>query len=102
MVVICEVLFRSANGKYPLNNPQFVQQAHIYNNMVKILIGKLPEHERLGIRFWHHRGLVENWESYLEDGVHLNSVGMEKYHKSLRRAILKFSPFVGAKRKEEN
>ena len=101
MVVICEILFRSNNGKYPLHNKDFVQQAHIYNNMVKILIGQLPEREQFGIRIWHHRGLVQDWQGYLEDGVHLNAEGMDKYQKSLRRAILKFSPFVHAKRQEK-
>ena len=98
VVVICEILFRSIHSRYPLTNPNFVCDAHRYNNMIKILIEKLSETYRNGIQFCHHRGLVENWSSFLEDGVHLNLEGMRKYQKSLRRAILCHSPWVRQKR----
>ena len=98
VVVILEVLFRMPHSQFPLKNKNFVADAHRYNNMMKILVNDQPNREKAPIRFWHHRGLVKDWSSYLEDGVHLNVEGMLKYHKSLRRAVLKFSPLVRSER----
>ena len=98
VVVILEILFRSMKGKYPLQNKDFTADAHRYNNMMKILVNQQSNREKAPIRFWHHRGLVKDWSSYLSDGVHLNHEGMLKYHKSLRRAVLKFSPLVRSER----
>ena len=94
MVVVLEVLFRSPMGRFPYNNPNFASQAYAYNQkMMELVIApNLGKSSR--VRFWHHRGMVDKWASYLSDGVHLNQAGMEKYYTSIRRAILKFSPIV--------
>ena len=98
MVIILECLFRSVKGRHAPKNPNFVADAHRYNNKLKLLVKDQPDRDNAPIRFWHHRGLVHNWPSYLCDGVHLTQDGMQKYQKSIRRAILKWSPFVRAAR----
>ena len=91
-VVIMEILFRTTLGKFPCRNPRFIAEAHQYNNYMKILVGK--HRASTPIRFWHHKGLVENWRHFIADGVHLTDAGMTKYYKSMRRAVIKFSTDV--------
>lgn len=90
-IIILEMLFRTPNGRYPCNNPQFTADAHQYNNRIKIIINEQPDRDNAPIKFWHHKGMVSDWMQYIEDGVHLTDDGMEKYYKSLRRATIRFS-----------
>ena len=94
MVVVLEVLFRSPVGRFPYNNPNFASQAYLYNERVMQLITAPNLGKASKVRFWHHRGMVDKWATYLSDGVHLNQAGMEKYYTSIRRAILRLSPIV--------
>ena len=96
-IIILEVLFRTSSGTYPRRNPNFTGDAHQYNNKIKLLINDQPDRASSKIVFWHHKGLVQNWPQYIQDGVHLNPAGMAKYYKSVRRAILHFSPVVRSK-----
>ena len=83
-VIITEIFPRRA-WKYPCP-PTFNQDALRYNLALK---QQLSMHEHIHI--YHHRGLVDDWEQYLLDGVHLNSAGQAKYAKSMRLVILKYS-----------
>ena len=42
--------------------------------------------------FWCHCCIAKKFAQFASDGVHLNNEGMEKYLKSVRRAVLRFSP----------
>lgn len=93
-IIILEILFRTSSGTYPRRNPHFTGDAHQYNNKMKLLMKEFPDRRTSPIVFWHHKGLVQNWDQYIEDGVHLNAAGMAKYYKSVRRAILQYTPDV--------
>ena len=94
VVVILECLFRSQIGQVRCRNPNFATHCYQYNNKVKELVYAESVRSESKIRFWHHRGMVDKWATYLSDGVHLNRARLEKYYTSLRRGILKFSPWV--------
>ena len=98
VVIILEVLFRSVTRSGPNSNPSFAADAHQYNNGIKALVNQQENRDDAPVRFWHHKGLVDQWPSYLSDGVHLNDEGMWKYQRSIKRAILKFSPIVRSKK----
>ena len=83
-VIITEI-FPRRSWKYPCS-PNFNHDALLYNLALK---QQLSMHEH--IHTYHHQGLVDEWEQYLLDGLHLNAAGMTKYAKSMRRAILKYS-----------
>ena len=93
-IVILEVLFRTPNGTFPLHNRNFFLAAHQYNNKVKILVNSQPDRQNAKILFWHHKGLTQNWQSFIMDGVHLTPEGMKKYFSSIRRLILRLSPAI--------
>ena len=93
-IVILEVLFRTPNGSFPLHNENFFLAAHQYNNKVKSLVNNQHDRQNAKILFWHHKGLVQNWPSFIMDGVHLTPEGMKKYFSSIRRLILRLSPAV--------
>ena len=83
-VIITEI-FPMRSWKCPCS-PNFNHDALLYNLALK---QQLSMHEH--IHTYHHQGLVDEWEQYLLDGLHLNAAGMTKYAKSMRRAILKYS-----------
>ena len=85
------VIFRRLpNGRYhcPVD---FNDRVVSYNTSLKKRIdAACPRYART-IQFYHHHGLVENWQQYLlADGVHLNELGLAKYYRSLRRAVIKY------------
>ena len=75
-------MFPHAAGRYPCV-PGFNSAAWSYND-------QLQEHAAAvdGVHVYHHQGMVDN---YLLDGSHFNAAGMEKYAKSMRHAVLKYS-----------
>lgn len=90
-VVIMEVLFRTQTGKFGTTSQnKFTLAANKYNNVIKSLVSSHPAQARQ-VHFWHHKGLVKQWEQYIKDGVHLNSTGMAKYFTSYRRCIIRHS-----------
>ena len=87
-VVIMEVFFRTREGKYGTpSESRFKQRAHQYNNAIKALVGT-QTHLSRSVHFWHYKGFVTNWRSYIQDSVHLTQTGMNKYFKSVRNCIL--------------
>lgn len=91
-VVIMEVLCRLEEGRYGTHNKaQFQHAARMYNYAIKRLVNS--QSSKRQIYFWHHRGLVHNWERYIDnsDGVHLNQAGMHKYYRSFRSCIIHHS-----------
>ena len=84
-VVFMEIFPRKF-GRY--RTPRlFNQNARAYNVRMRARVQDLPR-----IHVHHHQGMVANCNQYLhDDGVHMNSIGMGKYAKSVRRAILRYS-----------
>jgi lysophospholipase L1-like esterase len=88
-VVIMEVLFRTEVGRFATSSQsRFMAAAHRYNNVIKSLVNKQARHNQ-SVYFWHHKGLVHDWQQYICDGVHLNKAGMHKYFTSFRRCIIR-------------
>ena len=83
-VVVFEV-FPRADGRYRCP-PEFNAEARRFNILIRERLASSNQ-----IHFHHHKGMVTNWQQYLVDGVHLNSLGMSKYSTSVRRAILRHS-----------
>ena len=98
MVVFLQVLPRTVYGRYgaPLSFQAKVAEynqhlkTHVFQNKICHIFGRTP----VPIRFWYHKGFTTKWESFITDGVHLNPQGLALYIRSLRRAVLKFSPSV--------
>jgi len=90
-VIILEVLPRTTWGKHgaPIS---FSSKVSHYNSMLKNLVFQYKE--TVPVTFWFHKGIASKIENYISDGVHLNSSGLQKYIKSVRRAILKTSRVV--------
>lgn len=66
--------------------PAFQSRAETANTLLQELITK---GNNPAIRFWRHFNFCNPKQRLLcEDGVHLNAVGMKKYWRSLRGAIL--------------
>ena len=76
-VVICEVFYRTPVGRYASSNPEFNEGVHEFNQACKTYAASSSPVFR-NIHFWHHTGLVENWQQYIADGVHLNQMGLFK------------------------
>ena len=97
-VVILEIFRRLPTGRYhcPFDSNDRVVS---YNTLLKQIIDAAGPRYTRTIQFHHHQGLVENWQQYLlADGVHLNELGLAKYYRSLRRAVIKyFSPNIVGK-----
>ena len=87
-VVIMEVFFRTAKGKYATPSVStFLSAAHKYNNVIKSMVtGQAELHH--DVHFWHHKGLCLHWEKYIQDGVHLTPQGTQKYFKSVRNCVI--------------
>ena len=83
-VVVLEIFPRMA-GRYPYPD-NFNEKVISYNNALR---ERAMEDSRFHVH--HHQGMVNNFQQYLLDGVHLNATGMAKYAKSVRRAVLKYS-----------
>ena len=90
-VVLMEILPRTTWGRHgaPVSFSRRVTQ---YNTMLKSLIFQYKD--QVPVTFWFHKGMASNIENFISDGVHLNSLGMIKYIKSVRRAILKTSRII--------
>ena len=43
---------------------------------------------RQGVDFWKKRGLIQNWDSMLEDGVHLQKTHQYAFFKCVRGALI--------------
>jgi len=84
-VIILEVLPRTTWGRF--GAPQsFVSRVFRFNSMVKSLVS---QHKlSTPVSFWSHKGMAPNMSKFISDGCHLNTLGMIKYLKSVRRAIL--------------
>ena len=87
-VVLFQVLPRTPGGKHG-KGPAFTERADRYNRMLQSLI--FQHRDQLPISYWFHKGFITNINDIISDGVHLNSKGMTKYIKSVRRAIIHFS-----------
>ena len=90
LVVICEVFYRTPVGRYASSNPNFNELVHEFNQTCKTYAAS-ASHVFRNIHFWHHSGLVHNWQQYIVDGVHFNELGLFKYFRSLRSAVIRFS-----------
>ena len=97
-VVLLQVLPRTVHGRWGQPQP-FQDKVARYNELIKTNVyqNKLaPMYAipRLAISFWFHKGFRQDIASLIVDGVHLNSTGLPLYIRSIKRAVLKFSPRV--------
>lgn len=88
-VVVLEVLFRTLSGRYSPQSKFFNARVHQFNNMCRSLICRNPSATPLSFR--HHYGMVDDWQQYISDGVHLNNFGLFKYFRSIRSVIIRFT-----------
>jgi len=89
-IVILEVFFRTELGQFAPRSPGFNASVRQFNNKCKFLSTSKPLSERF-CHFWHHSGMVANWQQYIVDGVHLTQIGLSKYYRSVRSAIIRYS-----------
>ena len=83
-VIVGEVLFRTQAG--------VGYEERLFNGKVTVLnryLSAVINDMQAGM-FWHHRGFWRDFKKNLdgEDGTHLNELGLYKYFRSLRGAIL--------------
>jgi hypothetical protein len=85
-VILLGPVYRAAEGRHAAPD-QFNEHVRIFNRALQMTIkgSSLPVH------FWYHRGLSAQVTAYITDGVHLNSAGVQKYLRSLRRAVMRFT-----------
>ena len=89
-VIIMEMFFRTSHGRFGSRNPQFNVDVLEFNKLCKRYV-EVHSCRLRNIQFWHHVGLTNNWQQYIEDGVHLNRSGLAKYYRSVRSAVIRFS-----------
>ena len=82
-VVLGQVFFRdSANSRYA-TIADFNDRVVAYNGrMLDLCAGSDA------IIFWRHRGIWQNWRSYLLDGVHFTRDAHRKFFNSIRGALI--------------
>ncbi len=87
VVAIMEVFFRAKVCRGNWTSTDALNGAiHDFNARCKDMSSYAP------FLYWHHVGLVSNWCQYIcPDGVHLNNLGLYKFYKSVRSAIITFS-----------
>ena len=82
-VVLGQVFFRdSANSRYA-TIADFNDRAVAYNGRMVDLCAASD-----AIIFWRHRGIWQNWRSYLLDGVHFTCDAHRKFFNSIRGALI--------------
>jgi lysophospholipase L1-like esterase len=86
-VVIMGALYRTIQGKHGAPD-HFNARVRAFNSSLQQLI----KSDNLPLAFWYHKGLSGKNKGYIIDGVHLNAEGIVKYIRSLRRAVMKFTP----------
>ena len=78
VVCVCQTIMRQ--GAVVFN-----RKAKLLTKYLRVVLEPIPY-----AIFWGHRGFWRPTQNfYARDGVHLNSFGQEKYHRSLRGAILR-------------
>ena len=78
VVCVCQTIMRQ--GAVVFN-----RKAKLLTKYLRVVLEPIPY-----AIFWGHRGFWRPSQNfYARDGVHLNSFGQEKYHRSLRGAILR-------------
>ena len=98
-VVLLQVLPRTVEGRFG-QPAEFQTKVEQYNNIIQSnvyhqkFIDPVYNVPSTPITYWFHRGFRSDIGSLIVDGVHLNQTGLPLYIKSLKRAILRFSPEV--------
>ena len=87
-VVIMEVLPRTTWGRHGAPR-SFSGRVRRFNDMIKALVCRFKM--SLPVSFWFHKRIANDIDTFIADGVHLNSLGLARYTRSVRRAILKYS-----------
>ena len=78
VVYVCQPIMRQ--GAVVFN-----RKAKLLTKYLRVVLEPIPY-----AIFWGHRGFWRRTQNfYARDGVHLNSPGQVKYHRSLRGAILR-------------
>ena len=94
-VVILQVLPRTTWGRH--GQPQsFCSRVSRFNAMLESLVYQYKA--RFPVSCWMHKGMRSNINNFISDGVHLNPLGLTKYIKSIKRAILAISRSIRATR----
>ena len=86
-VIAGEVIYRQADG-VPNSKPEYNYEVQ---NMNWYLQSTMAESNNPRCFFWRHKNI---WEAsaiiYMDDGIHLNSLGNERMFRSIRGALLRF------------
>ncbi|VDI10947.1 Hypothetical predicted protein [Mytilus galloprovincialis] len=79
-IVVCELFTRTQ--PWYITAEQYENKRRIVNQMLPILVDDKKH-------FWKHLRLMNSpLQIFASDGVHLSALGMQKYYRSLRLAIL--------------
>ena len=88
IVVIGELLWRDPMRVHSEYNKNVTDTNSALYNMIQT--DGIPN-----IIFWRHHGFWKDFSHICHDGVHLNDVGMKKYFRSIRNAVLHASNILG-------
>jgi len=87
-VVIGELLWRDPMRVHSEYNKNVTDTNSALYNMIQT--DGIPN-----IILWRHHGFWKDFSHIYHDGVHLNDVGMKKYFRSIRSAVIHASTTLG-------
>ena len=81
-VLVCEIIPRLFLPKW---KPNYNAHVHETNRLLATVLEGLPN-----VHFWRHRSFSQiPRKLFLQDGFHLNDVGMLRYYRTIRGAVMK-------------